>query len=318
MQEHDDDEPQSSPLSKSYNLMSPGQDDILSQLEKEGGISDQLDSTLQTPTNPSHVTPTATLGEPSPFKTPSRTVDQAIEKKMRMKKGTLFHQTSQNLEESPAPALKYRSPSELLLDQDLTHSEGLMKDVQYCINGKINDKVQQVLKYAKAKRTIYPAGTTTHILMGSNPDETMVDTAKVLTNDNVSQVDEDWVMLSCLVGQLLPISEDKFLAGIVACVGDEMNDENRNKIWAMLTWRGAKVVTSLSSEVTHVIANTTLDKLCVEASSIPNIKIVTSDWVVISLKKNSRIDEEEYHPQLLQEEPEGQEDMDIDKNAGKL
>ena len=320
-------EPLSSPLSKSYNLNPETLDDsipILSQSEDE--ITNLLDSTVEkTPTDPNpHVAPHS----PSPFKTPIRPVEKPVEMKKRMNRGTLFHQSSsssresqtslslpegtdepilellrsvsQNQEESPAPALNYRTPSELLLDQDLSHAEGLMKDVQFCINGKINDKVRKLLGHAKATSTNYPAETNTHILMGSNPDMGMVYSAKAL-NEHVYQVDEDWVMFSCLVGQLLPICEDKFLAGIVACVG-EMNDEDRNKIWAMLTWRGAKVVTSLSSEVTHIIANTTLDKLCLEASSNPNIKIVSSDWVVTSLKKNSRIDEEEYHPQLLQED----------------
>ena len=348
MQEQDDD-PQSSPLSTSYNLNleTPGQS------EKEEEISDLLDSTVEkTPTNPSDVTPIAVRAEASPFKTPHtphRPVDGPVEKKMRMKKGTLFHETpseaeaqsssrgsqtnwpvpekiqellrsvSQNQEESPAPALNYRTPSDLLLDRDMTQAEGLMKNVQYCIAGKINENVKTILKHAEAKPTIYPASTNTHIIMGSEPDMSTVESAKAL-NENVLSVDQDWVMLSCLVGKLLPISEDKLLAGVVACVG-EMSGDDKNKIWAMLTWRGAKMVTCLSPEVTHVIVNDTQDQLYTDGSNMPNIKFVTSDWVQRSLQTNSRIDENDYHPQLLQEEPEAseevQEDMDIDNN-GKL
>ena len=85
---------------------------------------------------------------------------------------------------------------------------------------------------------------------------------------------------------------------VLSCLGD-MSHEDKTKIWAMLTWNGGKVVTSLSPEVTHLIVNTPRDKLCEDALSIPNIKIVTCDWVQESIQTSSRLDEESYHPRLL-------------------
>ena len=361
MQEQDDD-PQSSPLPTSYNPHSETQDQNDSiQILSQPGL--QESTVEKTPTTPGRLPPTATPAGPSPFKTPHRLVNQPVEKKMRMKKAALFPESSgeaevvaevaqsssrqsqtswslsdgtpervfellrsvsQNQEESPAPALNFRAPSELLLDQDMSQADGLMSNVEYCITGKIHEKVKELLKHAKAKHTNYPAETNTHLLMGSDPDVAMVESAKAL-NEDVCSVNEEWVMLSCLVGQLLPItpfSGDKLLSDVVACVG-EMLDDDKNKIWTMLTWNGAKVVDRLGPEVTHAIVNDTQDKVYTDGSAMPGIKFVTSDWVQISLKTNTRIDEKEYHPQLFQEEEpeaseEGQEDMDIDINAGKL
>ena len=82
-----------------------------------------------------------------------------------------------------------------------------------------------------------------------------------------------------------------------------MSLRDKCKVWAMLTWHGAQVVNSLTSEVTHIIENKPESQLYMDASSWPNISIVTSGWVQQTAKSRSRCDEKQYHPSLFSGPP---------------
>ena len=136
-------------------------------------------------------------------------------------------------------------------DVDASKAEGLFKEVKYYVTGEICEKVQELLSRGEAKKTSYLSGLNTHCIVGSEPDMNEVSEATDMLD--VPSVDQEWVVASCLVGQLLPIqpfspAEGRLMAGVVACLG-ELPGEDQAKVWAMLTWHGGRVVTSLSPEV---------------------------------------------------------------------
>ena len=203
-----------------------------------------------------------------------------------------------------SPDLTFRTMSELLDSEDFSKGKGLLKEVRYFEAGEIHKKVKEILNFGEAKRTNYlDPQTTTHVIIGSSPNMQEVNKAKDLCGENYCCVSQDWVTLSCMVGELLPTTpfspkDGKLLASVVACLG-ELPGGDQAKVWAMLTWNGGKVVASLSPEVTHVILIEPQGQLYQDASAQQNIQIVTPDWVQETVKTGSRCNEKDYHPRLL-------------------
>ena len=215
-----------------------------------------------------------------------------------------LQENSQTQEEySPSPDLTFRTMSELLDSEDFSKGKGLLKEVRYYEAGEIHQKIKELLNFGEAKRTNYLSEHTTHVIMGSSPNMQEVNEAKDLRGENYCCVSQDWVTLSCMVGELLPTTpfspkDGKLLDSVVACLG-ELPGGDRDKVWAMLTWHGGKVVASLSPEVTHVILIEPQGQLYQDASAQQNIQIVTPDWVQQTIETGSRCNEKDYHPRLL-------------------
>ena len=210
---------------------------------------------------------------------------------------------SRSQEYSPAPALTFRTTSELLDSEDVSKGEGLLKEVMYYEAGVIHKNVKDLLNFGKAKRTKYLSPWTTHVIMGSEPNMEEVNEAKDLRGETFCCVSQDWVTFSCMAGELLPTTpfspkDGKLLASVVACLG-ELPGGDQAKVWAMLTWHGGDVVARLSPDVTHVILIEPQGQLYMEASAEQNIQIVTPDWVQQTVETGSRCNELDYHPRLV-------------------
>ena len=217
---------------------------------------------------------------------------------------------SQTLDGSPAPPLNYRTISTLVGGEDISKSKNLFKGVNYSVTGEISTSVKTLLgkECGNAKKTNYFNPNNTHVIMGSDPDMNDLEHAKL---NEIPIVDQNWVVFSSFTGTLLPLppyapSEGKLLAGVVACLDESFIAEEKNKIWAMLTWHGGQVVTGLHPDVTHIIVQEAQGQLYTEASSQIDIKIVTSNWVSETVKKKTTCDETLYHPRtpsLIQNNP---------------
>merc|ERR1712079_298866 len=184
---------------------------------------------------------------------------------------------------------------------DESQIAGLFKEVKYYITGNISENVQKALAAGEAKKTAYLSGINTHCIVGYDPDMNEVSEATDMLD--VPSVDQDWVIASAQAKQILPIkpfspAEGRLFMGVTACVGD-VSAEDQTKLWAMLSWHGGKMTKEMAAGVTHVIVNMPLGELYTAAMAKQGLKIVTSAWVMETVKSNSKMNEELYHPRLL-------------------
>ncbi|RXM98926.1 PAX-interacting protein 1 [Acipenser ruthenus] len=160
-------------------------------------------------------------------------------------------------------------------DEELKVPEELFKDVKFYVVGDIEQKVVQLLKSGKAKEVSYNA-LATHIIAvdGDNPE----------------------------VGE----AREVFDLPVV-----KISSEDRNTLWALITFYGGDCQLSLNKKCTHLIVLEPAGEKYECALKHSSIKIVTPDWVLDSVVDKSRKEEEMYHPRLnIQEEEEEEEDSE--------
>ena len=184
---------------------------------------------------------------------------------------------------------------------DLGQIEGLFKEVKYYVTGNISNNVQKALSAGEAKKTAYLSGINTHCIVGYEPDMNEVSEATDMLD--VPSVDQDWVIASAQAKHLLPIkpfspAEGRLFMGVTACVSD-VSPSDMAKLWAMLSWHGGKVTKEMSPRVTHLIINKPLGDLYNNTLPRPGVKIVTSTWVLETVKGKSKLNEDLFHPRLL-------------------
>ena len=179
---------------------------------------------------------------------------------------------------------------------DLGTVEALFKDVKYYVTGNISENVQKVLAIGEAKKTAYLSGINTHCIVGYDPDMNEVSEATDMLD--VPSVDQDWVIASAQAREILPIKpfspgEGRLFLGVTACPG-EMSPEDMTRLWAMLSWHGGKMTRECGPGVTHVIINKPVGELYNKVLARDNIKIVTSAWVLETVKNKYKMNEELY------------------------
>ncbi|RXM97533.1 PAX-interacting protein 1 [Acipenser ruthenus] len=166
-------------------------------------------------------------------------------------------------------------------DEELKVPEELFKDVKFYVVGDIEQKVVQLLKSGKAKEVSYNA-LATHIIAvdGDNPE----------------------------VGE----AREVFDLPVV-----KISSEDRNTLWALITFYGGDCQLSLNKKCTHLIVLEPAGEKYECALKHSSIKIVTPDWVLDSVVDKSRKEEETYHPRLniQEEEEEESEEEEYDRGS---
>ncbi|KAK1173993.1 PAX-interacting protein 1-like [Acipenser oxyrinchus oxyrinchus] len=201
-------------------------------------------------------------------------------------------------------------------DEELKVPEELFKDVKFYVVGDIEQKVVQLLKSGKAKEVSYNA-LATHIIAvdGDNPE---VGEAREVFDLPV--VKPSWVILSVRCGDLLPVAgfspeSGQVFYGVTACL-PMISSEDRNTLWALITFYGGDCQLSLNKKCTHLIVLEPAGEKYECALKHSSIKIVTPDWVLDSVVDKSRKEEEMYHPRLnIQEEEEESEEEEYDRGS---
>jgi len=151
------------------------------------------------------------------------------------------------------------------------------------------------LRAGGGRKVHYLSGLVTHCVAGAQPDQAEVAEAEELLELPV--VTEEWVRLSSRCGEALPVRGFRVGGGqlfsgvVVRVVGLGRGDEER--IWAMVTWHGGKVVAE-AGIVTHLVTGE------VGASCKSESKwTVTPDWVLDSVKMGRRVDEVNYNTDMV-------------------
>lgn len=179
----------------------------------------------------------------------------------------------------------------------------LFKDVKFYIVDDIedHDKVKKLLLDGGAKLINYLSDMVTHVI-ADNADSPDVSEAQELFEKPV--VTNQWVKMSAKCGTLLPISgfsptRTQMFSSIVACPS-QMSESDTKAVWAMITFYGGNFQLDLTKNCTHLIAAKPEGAKYERAlQTHEQIKIVTPDWVVDSVKNKMVCDEDLYHPRLL-------------------
>ncbi|XP_069770891.1 PAX-interacting protein 1 isoform X2 [Narcine bancroftii] len=168
-------------------------------------------------------------------------------------------------------------------------AEPLFKEVKFFAVGEIDPQVIQLLKAGKAKEVSYNA-LATHIIAedGENPE----------------------------VGE----AREVFDLPVV-----KVYAEDRNILWALITFHGGDCQLKLNNACTHLIVPEPQGEKYNCALKQSSIKIVTPDWVEDCVEEKSQKDESTYHPRLIiqeeeeveeePEEPAGNEEAELEDSA---
>lgn len=143
----------------------------------------------------------------------------------------------------------------------------------------------------------------THLLCGTNFDEKEI--CEAIDIYDIPSVTGEWVKASVRLGRLAcpkifhPIPNGIFTP-IVAAVA-QLNQEDRKKLYALITFHGGRVERNFTSKTTHLICGCAIGDVYTNAMNMKSDKfnIVTPDWFYECLKSQELIDPKRYHPRLL-------------------
>ena len=168
-------------------------------------------------------------------------------------------------------------------------SPDLFTNVKYFVTGELREEVVDCLSRGGARKSYYLSTFTTHLVVGRDGSPDDVSEAEEMLD--IQPVDQDWVLASAYVGSKLPVaafrvSGSRLLSSLVFVLGSDLTGRDRDKLWAMITWHGGKVVSSLGDTVTHLV--TTRVRTVEERE--PVVITVTPNWVVETIMHSKLLD----------------------------
>ena len=171
----------------------------------------------------------------------------------------------------------------------------VFQGVVFFLTGEVRAVTEARLRAGGGRKVNYLSGLVTHCVAGAQPDQAEVAEAEELLELLV--VNEEWVRLSSRCGEALPVrgfcvGDGQLFSGVVVrVVGVGRRDVER--IWAMVTWHGGKVVAE-AGIVTHLVTGE-VGASCTGLS----LWTVTPDWVFDSVKIGKRADEVMYNSDMV-------------------
>ncbi|CRK86347.1 CLUMA_CG000101, isoform A [Clunio marinus] len=169
--------------------------------------------------------------------------------------------------------------------------------------GNIESKVLDILKNGGATFSKFTMDNVTHVIVGKNFDESQVQEARELYEKPT--VTEQWVLTSIKLGKLAPVKPyDPIMNGKLFsnCIFtmNQIDAQDRLKLYAMITFHGGCVKKELDNKVTHLLSGGSQSvALKVAALTKNKLTITTPDWVQECLKQKKLVDPSFYHPNLL-------------------
>lgn len=144
---------------------------------------------------------------------------------------------------------------------------------------------------------------TTHCLVGKNFDESQVQEARELYEKPT--VTEQWVLASAKLGKLAsvkpydPITSGKVFSNCIFTM-NQIDAQDRLKLYAMITLHGGTVQKDLDNKVTHFLSGESQSVAMKVATLTKNkLTVITPDWVLDCLRQKKLVNAEPYHPNLL-------------------
>ena len=114
-----------------------------------------------------------------------------------------------------------------------------------------------------------------------------------------------WFLIRCSFRAFFP-EEKKLLSDVNIFVGEagggvgDLGKEDRESLWATITFHGGKVASSLQDPgISHLIVALPLGPSYNQGLTMESLQVVAPDWVMDSVRAGKRCDEVLYHPRLL-------------------
>ena len=113
------------------------------------------------------------------------------------------------------------------------------------------------------------------------------------------------MILSEKANVLLPLEpfytdrKTKIFDKLIVAVSSNLSKEDRSKLWAMIKYYGGELQLNLTDKCTHLVTGRCNGRKFDKACSLGNLKIVSPDWILDSIKQSKRCDEASYHPKYL-------------------
>ncbi|XP_054168214.1 PAX-interacting protein 1-like [Oppia nitens] len=179
----------------------------------------------------------------------------------------------------------------------------IFREVQFSLCEDVNqfENVKKLLLSGGAKFFNYLSDNVTH-LIGDNADHHFVSEAVEIYE--ITVVTSRWVWLSAKASLLLPTAgfspfKNQLFSNIIACPSN-ISGIDAQTLWAMITYYGGSFRLQLEPNCTHLISTKPEGlKYNKAVETKDEIKIVTPDWVIDSVKNKALCDEDLYHPRLL-------------------
>ena len=179
----------------------------------------------------------------------------------------------------------------------------VFQGVVFFLVGEVSAVTEARLRAGGRRKVHYLSGLVTHCVACTQPDQAEVAEAEELLELPV--VSEEWVRLSSRCGEALPVrgfcvGDGQLFSGVVvSVVGLGRGDVER--IWAMVTWHGGKVVTEAGGKVVTEAGVVTHQVTGEVGASCKGHSLwtVTPDWVFASVKMGKREDEVMYDMDMI-------------------
>lgn len=134
----------------------------------------------------------------------------------------------------------------------------------------------------------------THVVVGESFDESQVTEAFELYEKPT--VTEQWVLTSAKLGKLVPVKpydpimSNKLFSGCIFTM-NQIDAQDRLKLFAMITLHGGAVQKELDNKVTHLLSGGS-QSVAIKVATLTKNKpiIITPDFVVECLKYKKLVD----------------------------
>ncbi|XP_060533249.1 PAX-interacting protein 1-like [Cylas formicarius] len=182
---------------------------------------------------------------------------------------------------------------------DIEITDEIFKDIKYFISGEIHEKIDNLLRTGGAKHMNYLSDYVTHLIVGHNVEENDIADANDLYE--IPAVLPKWILMCARLRKRVEIkpylypTTPRLFTNLVFSFSQV---EDRNSLWALITYNGGFVHNRLSEQCNYLVTGITDSPKYLKAEST-GISIVTPDWIVESIKNNAMADPILFHPKLI-------------------
>jgi hypothetical protein len=216
-----------------------------------------------------------------------------------------------------------------------TNDFKLFSSIKYFITGFLDPSLETIFKQNGAIRSFYLTETTTHVIC-DDFDSNKSELEQAIEIYQTPIVTSKWITSCLKCNTLLPIDpfrsadgdNNQHLFRSCTFANANLTNEDHNKMYALVTYYGGQWTTNFDVlTCTHIICasalstndlenetndtnHQNLDERLHEAYEIQSEKIhlITPDWIIDCLNGNRLLDEADYHPDLLKDP------MDVDED----
>ena len=209
----------------------------------------------------------------------------------------------------------------------------LFSSVKYFTPGFRDPSLEATFKQNGAVRSFYLTETTTHVIC-DDFDSNKSELEQAIEIYQTPIVTSEWISACLKCNALLPTdpfrnvdcNNTEHLFHSCTFANANLNDEDHNRIYALVTYYGGRWMLNLDDQTcTHIVCASALSTNTEDQQGIDStvnerlrdayaaqsekVHLITPDWIIECLHADRLLDEADYHPDLLRDP---NEPMDVD------